>query len=110
MKLTVSRIRVEAERVRSLELRSVGAEQLPSFTPGSHLAIQVQLQSGQTEQRRYSILSDGEDSTRYEIAVLREANGRGGSRFMHEAVGEGDLMEVSEPKNEFPLASHVSHL
>ncbi len=109
MKLEVSRIRTEAERIKSFELRSVGGEQLPSFTPGSHLAVQVQLQSGQTEQRRYSILSDAEDHTRYEIAVLREANGRGGSRFMHEAVGEGDLMEVSEPRNDFPLASHASH-
>ena len=109
MKLTVNRIRAEAERVRSLELRSVGGEQLPPFTPGSHLAIQVKLSDGRTEQRRYSILSDGEDSTRYEIAVLREANGRGGSRFMHEVVGEGDLLEVSEPRNDFPLASNASH-
>ncbi len=109
MKLTVSRIRVEAERVRSFELRSVGGDQLPSFTPGSHLAIQVRLKSGQNERRRYSILSDGEDRTRYEIAVLREASGRGGSLFMHEAVGGGDLIEVSEPRNDFPLAADASH-
>ncbi len=109
MKLAVSRIRVEAERVRSFELRSVGGDRLPSFTPGSHLAIQVRLKSGQNERRRYSILSDGDDRTRYEIAVLREASGRGGSHFMHEAVGEGDLIEVSEPRNDFPLASDASH-
>lgn len=109
MKLTVSRIRVEAEHVRSLELRSVEGEQLPSFTPGSHLAVQVQLQRGQTEQRRYSILSDRENRTHYEIAVLREETGRGGSRFMHESIAEGDLMEVSEPRNDFPLASNASH-
>ena len=109
MKLVVSRIRVEAERVRSFELRSVGGDQVPSFTPGSHLAIQVQLQSGQNERRRYSILSDGEDRTQYEIAVLREASGRGGLHFMHEAVGGGNLIEASEPRNDFPLASHASH-
>ncbi|MFB3110765.1 MAG: FAD-binding oxidoreductase, partial [Gemmatimonadales bacterium] len=79
MKLKVTRIRAEAERVKSFEFRSTGGEQLPEFTPGSHLVIQVQ-PDGRTEKRRYSILSDTADRTRYEIAVLREANGRGGSR------------------------------
>lgn len=109
MKLEVSRIKIEAERVKSFELRSVEGGQLPLFTPGSHLVIQVQLQSGQSEGRRYSILSDSEDRTRYEIAVLREETGRGGSRFLHEAVGEGDLLEVSEPRNDFQMASDASH-
>ena len=109
MKLRVNRVRAEAERVKSFDLRSVGGEQLPSFTPGSHLGIQVQLPDGSTEERQYSILSDVADRRRYEIAVLREENGRGGSRFMHEVVGEGDLLEVSEPGNDFPQASNASH-
>ena len=109
MKLKVSRITTEAERIKSFELRADDGEQLPSFTPGSHLVIQVQLQSGQSEGRRYSILSDVEDRTRYEIAVLREEPGRGGSHYMHEAVVEGDLMEVSAPRNDFPMGSHASH-
>lgn len=108
MKLEVTRIRAEAERVKSFELRSAGGEQLPEFTPGSHLVIQVQ-PDGRTEKRRYSILSDAADRTRYEIAVLCESTGRGGSRFMHDAVREGDLLEVSEPKNDFPQASHPSY-
>ena len=108
MKLKVTRIREVAEDARSFELRSFGGEELPTFAPGSHLVIQVQ-PDGRTEKRRYSILSDAADRTRYEIAVLRESNGRGGSRFMHEAVREGDLLEVSEPKNDFPQASHASH-
>ncbi len=108
MKLKVSRIREVAEDVRSFELRSFGGEELPAFAPGSHLVIQVE-PDGRTEKRRYSILSDAADRTRYEIAVLRESSGRGGSRFMHEAVGEGDLMEVSEPRNDFPQAAHASH-
>ena len=108
MKLKVTRIRDEAERVRSFELRSVGGEQLASFSPGSHLVVQVQ-PNGSNEQRRYSILSDAADRTRYEIAVLREEHGRGGSRFMHTVIDEGDLLEVSEPRNDFlpePRASH----
>ncbi len=52
MKLNVTRIRAEAERVKSFELRSAGGEQLPEFIPGSHLVIQVE-PDGRTEKRRY---------------------------------------------------------
>ncbi len=108
MKLEVTRISEVAEGVRSFELRSLGGGELPAFVPGSHLVIQVK-PDGRTEKRRYSILSDAADRARYEIAVLRESTGRGGSRFMHEVVREGDTLEVSEPRNDFPRASHASH-
>jgi len=34
---------------------------------------------------------------------LRETAGRGGSRHLHESVRVGDLVEVSMPRNNFPL-------
>ncbi|HYM02143.1 MAG TPA: PDR/VanB family oxidoreductase, partial [Stellaceae bacterium] len=39
----------------------------------------------------------------YEIAVLREAQGSGGSLFMHDRVKIGDRLCASAPKNDFPL-------
>lgn len=38
------------------------------------------------------------------IAVLNEAGGRGGSREMHEAVAPGQVLTISAPANNFPLA------
>jgi ferredoxin-NADP reductase len=35
--------------------------------------------------------------------VLREAAGRGGSRYLHENVRVGDIVEVSPPRNNFAL-------
>jgi vanillate O-demethylase ferredoxin subunit len=37
------------------------------------------------------------------IAVRKEAEGRGGSRFMHEQLQEGDTLAIEAPKNDFPL-------
>jgi vanillate O-demethylase ferredoxin subunit len=37
------------------------------------------------------------------IAVRKEAEGRGGSRFMHEQLKEGDTLAIEAPKNDFPL-------
>ncbi|WP_223839120.1 PDR/VanB family oxidoreductase [Nocardiopsis deserti] len=38
------------------------------------------------------------------MAVLREADGRGGSAFVHDHVHEGDLVGLGGPRNNFPLA------
>ena len=41
----------------------------------------------------------------YRIGVKRELNSRGGSRWLHEAVHEGDVLDIGEPRNNFPPAS-----
>lgn len=103
MKLRVSRVREESERVRSFELRALKGETLPSFTAGAHLRLTLPINGGVPAERNYSIVSDPADGERYEIAVLLEPEGRGGSRYMHEAVAEGDVLEVSPPLNDFRL-------
>jgi vanillate O-demethylase ferredoxin subunit len=40
----------------------------------------------------------------YVIAVRREDEGRGGSRFMHAGLQAGDRVSIEAPKNEFPLS------
>jgi vanillate O-demethylase ferredoxin subunit len=46
---------------------------------------------------------------RYQIAVLREPASRGGSAGMHERVAEGDLLQISVPRNLFPLSATAAH-
>ncbi len=72
---------------------------LPSFGAGSH--IDVQLPGGLT--RQYSLCNDSGERHRYRIAVLRDPASRGGSTAMHDAVHEGDVLHISEPRNHFPL-------
>ncbi|MDB5873606.1 MAG: 2Fe-2S iron-sulfur cluster binding domain protein [Ramlibacter sp.] len=89
----------EAEGIASFELARVDGAPLPPFSAGSH--IDVQVPGGLT--RQYSLCNDSGEQHRYRIAVLRDAASRGGSVAMHDALNEGDVIHISEPRNHFPL-------
>lgn len=95
-----------ADGVCRIVLGDPGGYRLPDWTPGSH--IDVTLGNGET--RQYSLCGDRWDPLSYEIAVLREAEGRGGSRYMHDQLGEGDVIEVGGPRNNFALAPAERYL
>lgn len=103
MTLRVTDIRDEAEGIRSFELRDPEGAELPPFEAGAHLQVEVELPNGRAAQRHYSLLGDPRDRSRYRIAVLLEAEGRGGSRFMHERIEPGSILRVAPPENGFPL-------
>jgi vanillate monooxygenase ferredoxin subunit len=97
--LTILRKREEAQDIASFELARADGAPLPAFSAGSH--IDVQVPGGLT--RQYSLCNDAAEQHRYRIAVLRDPASRGGSVAMHDALHEGDLIHISEPKNHFPL-------
>jgi len=92
-----------------LTLVSVGGEALPQWRPGSHIDLtlnaaadnEVDFADEKIMLRQYSLCGDYHDSSRWQIAVLREENGRGGSQFIHEHLSEGDTLKVSVPRNHF---------
>lgn len=88
----------EALDIASFELVKLDGSALPAFSAGSH--IDVQLPNGLV--RQYSLCNDAAEVQRYRIAVLRDANSRGGSESMH-GVAEGDTILISMPRNHFPL-------
>lgn len=103
MNLLVTDIRDEAERIRSFELRDPEGAELPPFEAGAHLQVEVEFPDGQTALRRYSLLGDSRNRSCYRIAVLLEADSRGGSLFMHERIEAGSSLRVAPPQNGFPL-------
>jgi ferredoxin-NADP reductase len=58
--------------------------------------------------RQYSLCGDPHATTVWRVAVLLNPNSRGGSRYIHEKLREGDVVRVRGPRNHFPLvdASH----
>ena len=104
----VARIRAEADGILAFELVAPAGGDLPAFEAGAH--IEVHLPGDMI--RSYSISSDPAERHRYEIAVLKEEQGRGGSKAMHEGVREGDVLTISAPINHFPLAGReaLAHL
>lgn len=105
--LRVEAMRREAEGVLSVELRDPDGGELAPFTAGAH--IDLILPNGMT--RSYSLLNDPAERRRYVVAVGRDENSRGGSRFVHDRLRVGQPIRVRGPRNNFPLdenaAEHV---
>ena len=104
MKLQVTRIRNETPSIKSFELAAPDGSELPPFTAGAHIDVEVDLPDGSRGSRSYSIASDPADRSRYEIAVLHLPEGHGGSVYMHSEVSEGQMLSCSHPVNEFLLS------
>jgi ferredoxin-NADP reductase len=98
MRVAVARKWQTAQDVVAFELRPLTGE-LATFQPGAH--IDVHLPNGAI--RQYSITNGPGEADRYVIAVKREAGSRGGSIALHDVVREGDVLAISEPRNNFPL-------
>lgn len=107
--LRVERVQCEADNIKSFRLCAVDGSPLPPFEAGSHLQVQVLLPDHTTGFRHYSLLSDPYDRAIYEIAVLAEPEGRGGSLYLHQYIHEGDILEVRLAKNEFPMVASAKH-
>ena len=100
----IGRKTAEAVDICSFELVDPEGRALPPFSAGSH--IDVHLPDGLV--RQYSLANDPRDTHSYLIAVLRDANSRGGSSGMH-ALEEGATIAISDPKNHFALAHSAQH-
>lgn len=100
LQVRVARKAVEAQDIVTLELVAVDGSALPAFGAGAH--VDVQLPGGVT--RQYSLCNDPQETHRYLVGVLRDPASRGGSQAVHELVQEGDVLQISTPKNHFPLA------
>lgn len=104
MLLRVNTITNETDSIKTFELVDPEGLDLPVFSAGSH--VDVTLPDGQL--RQYSLCNSPAERQRYLLGVLRETSGRGGSRQMHDRLVAGDLLQVSMPRNNFPLDESAS--
>lgn len=91
--------------VRIYELRRLDGGLLPAFSAGAH----VDVHAGPEIVRQYSLLNNPEERHRYVIAIALEPASRGGSRYLHEAVKEGDMLTISAPRCHFALNEAAPH-
>lgn len=89
----------EAPNVLSYELRSTEGKELPAFTAGAH--IDLKLSNGLL--RSYSLINPQSERHRYVIAVQKDRQSRGGSKWMHQNLRAGEFLNVNEPRNNFRL-------
>lgn len=72
---------------------------MPPWEPGAHIDV---LLSPDLE-RQYSLCGRTDESSTWTIAVLKEPESRGGSRWVHEKLSVGDTLRVRGPRNNFSL-------
>ncbi len=102
----VVRKRVQhTEGVVSLELVDPQGKALPVFEAGAHIDLHL----GDNLVRQYSLCNDPADSSFYQVGVLKDPSSRGGSVAVHERLHEGTTLQISAPRNLFPLAEHAGH-
>ncbi len=103
LELVIAGVRELTPRIRAYELRDPAGAALPAVEAGSHLPVPVRLANRETAIRHYSISSDPRRRDAYEIAVLREDAGAGGSRGVHEQFDIGLRLRCGLPQNHFRL-------
>lgn len=96
-KVRVSAVRQEADGVLGLTLEDAKGRPLPRWSAGAHVELVV----GEYD-RKYS-LCGRPGAAGYDLAILREDEGRGGSRHIHEVVREGVELRMRGPSNLFRL-------
>ncbi len=99
MNVVISKVTKMTDAVTKYEFSMPDGSELPPATAGAHIDVVVAPEFV----RQYSLSGDPADRSRYQIAVLREDIGRGGSKLMHRIFEEGRRVFVSRPINHFPL-------
>ncbi len=89
----------EATGIYSFELVDPQGGELPQFSAGSHIDVEV----APGILRQYSLCNSSEERKRYKIAVLQEPESRGGSAAMANNVEAGQRLRISMPRNLFEL-------
>lgn len=105
-RLRIDRIEPVAGGVVTVELVTADGAEVEPWTPGAHL--ELWLPSGRV--RQYSLCGDPADRRRYTVAVLRVADGRGGSIEIHDTDLVGREIPVLGPRNRFPLVEADRYL
>lgn len=96
--ILVSRVEL-ARGVIGLTFAHPDRQPLPQWEAGAHIDLFLP----DNRIRQYSLCGDVDDRLCYRIAVLRESNGRGGSKAVHDELKVGDSIRVGWPRNHFRL-------
>lgn len=102
--LKVSRISIESDDVKAIELADPSGSNLPAFRAGQHIVLRLPQRDGTKIYRSYSLT--GSVSRGYRIAVKRLPSGLAG-KYLHDDLAIGDFIDTSAPRGDFVLDAHT---
>lgn len=98
--LRVANVFIETPAVKTFRFVNPAGGSIPfTFVPGQFLTLAVAL-AGKTIKRSYTIASSAAQRDYVEITVKREDMGAV-SRYLHDRVAQGDLLQLSGPSGYF---------
>ncbi|MCF6322016.1 MAG: 2Fe-2S iron-sulfur cluster-binding protein [Rhizobiaceae bacterium] len=99
LRVQISKVERMSDSVTKYEFSMPDGSPMPKTEAGSHVDIVVAPEF----LRQYSLSGDPGDRSRYQIAVLHETDGRGGSQLAQRIFNEGRKVFISRPINHFEL-------
>ena len=94
-----------ARDASAFEFRPVDGAPLAPFTAGAH--IDLILPNG--VRRSYSLCNSQEETHRYVVGVKKASPSRGASIYLHDQLRVGAEIEITPPRNNFPLVESAAH-
>lgn len=104
LSVRLTSITYAANDISLFEFSSADETPLPPVTAGAHIDIYLP----NNEIRQYSLVL-GLRSDCYIVGIKREVTGRGGSLYIHDTLKVGNKIEISAPRNNFPLREDAVH-
>lgn len=104
IKATISKVEQMTPEISKYSFTLPDGAALPNWTAGAHLDVLITPEF----LRQYSMSGDPSDRGQYEIGVLREDDGRGGSAMLHRIFTPGRRVFISKPINHFELVEDAS--
>ena len=105
--LRIARIFQETPEVRTFRLVLPDSLRLPfEHLPGQYLNLVLEI-DGRKVRRSYTIASSPTQTGYCELSIKREAHGLP-SRYLHDQIREGDLLEVTAPAGKFTFTGKES--
>ncbi len=104
LSVNLSKVEKMTDAVTKYEFSMPDGSDMPPVTAGAHIDVVVAPEFF----RQYSLSGDPADRRKYQISVLREDAGKGGSKLMHRIFEQGRRVFISHPINHFPLHEDAS--
>lgn len=94
------------DTITQLTLGRADGRDLPEWSPGSHIDLVL----GPDMVRQYSLCGEPRELRSWQVCVLYQPDGRGGSTRVHHELREGESITVRGPRNNFQLAQAPQYL
>ena len=99
--LRVNRIFDETPGVKTFRFTAMDGGPIPfTYLPGQYLSV-LPVLGGIKTPRSYTMASSPTQRHYCELTIKREAEGKGVSKYFHDGLQEGELVEVSGPTGKF---------